>query len=651
MRRKAETSQLQGDWAVFRQYQRCLNKELRAARQEDFIADTDVKCPKQRWKAVIKLTGHKNKVADDNIELEVGGQLQTEPVKVATTLNNYFKDKVVNLRKDLKCSVDESLDYTDEYLRGKKEVEEFEFYQVSRPYVKNIIKNLSNTGATGRDGISTEVLKKFRNVLTGPLTHIVNKSIFHGVYPTNWKLGTITPLPKGGNKKEMKNWRPIVINSASSKILETVLNNQISNWMEENKLYSKTQHAYRAVRSVTTALLELDTIVKEKLNSGLSVAILTTDISAGFNLVSKEILVPKMKRFGFGTNSCKLLRNYLTGRRTKVKVKNIKSTEVLLDTGVGEGSVLGPNFFSCGMTDISVVSSRVQRKLQEEYRIDSFITQIEYADDTTGIIACSTERELQIAVDELLKGFSKFYSANGLKLNETKCHVLVVRPGIKTLTLTCAGQEEVDSLRLLGLFIDNKLNYKKHTEIVCGRLVGKLKQLEKLKGKSSFKTLKEVTTSLIHSTIEFVAEIYLRCPQNQIRVQKKLNSTMRMLLDRDYDASCEEMMFSLNWLNVQNMWHWCCIRTLKRVMLNPSQAPHLWAVLDQNEDPERPLRYNGMKVTWRKFTRWARESFAWSSVATYNHLNLHGRLFANYEDMRDSVKMSIRNAYGNANLK
>ena len=126
--------------------------------------------------------------------------------------------------------------------------------------------------------------------------------------------------------------------------------------------------------------------------------------------------------------------------------------------------------------------------------------------------------------------------------------------------------------------------------------------------------MKEVTTALIHRTIEFVAEIYLRCPQNQIRVQKKLNSTMRMLLDRDFDASCKEMMFSLNWLNVRNMWHWCCIRTLKKVMKTPSQAPLLWTLLDQNEDPERPLRYNGMKVKWRKFTRWARESYAYCSI-------------------------------------
>ena len=332
-----------------------------------------------------------------------------------------------------------------------------------------------------------------------------------------------------------------------SKILESTLNNQISQYMEESGLYSRTQHAYRKVRSVSTALIELDTVVKSELNKGRCIAVLTTDISAGFNLVSKEILIPKMKKYGFGPKSCKLLNNYLTGRSTRVKIKSLTSPSVHLDTGVGEGSVLGPNFFSCGMTDISVVGSRVSKHLKTFYNMDAYITQIEYADDTTGIISCQTERELQIAVDELLKGFGTFYSANGLKLNESKCHVLVVRSEKKTMTLTCAGQEEEVKLRLLGLVIDNKLTYEQHTSVVCGRIVGKIKQLEKLRGKASLKTHTEVTVSLVHSTIEFCAELYLRPYRNQVRVQKKLNSTMRMLLDRDFDSPVAEMMTTLDW--------------------------------------------------------------------------------------------------------
>ena len=65
-----------------------------------------------------------------------------------------------------------------------------------------------------------------------------------------------------------------------------------------------------------------------------------------------------------------------------------------------------------------------------------FITQIEYADDTTGLLSADNESDLQLAVDALLKGFSDYYSANGLKLTEAKCHVMVFIPKKKIMDIT-----------------------------------------------------------------------------------------------------------------------------------------------------------------------------------------------------------------------
>ena len=215
-----------------------------------------------------------------------------------------------------------------------------------------------------------------------------------------------------------------------------------------------------------------------------------------------------------------------------MKIKNIVSSEVGLETGVGEGSVLGPNFFSCGMTDMSVVARRVMRKLEEQ-DVKVFITQIEYADNTTGILAADNEHDLQLAVDARLKGFSDYYLANGLKHNESKCHVMVFRPKKKIMDITCASMKEEPMLRLLGLFIDNMLEYDQHTKIICGRLVGKITHLEALKNKASFKTLKEVMMANIHSTIEFVAELYLREHKYQMLIQKKLNLCLKILMDNE----------------------------------------------------------------------------------------------------------------------
>ena len=119
----------------------------------------------------------------------------------------------------------------------------------------------------------------------------------------------------------------------------------------------------------------------DQLKKGKVVGVNTTDGSAGFTLVSKEMLIPKMVGFRFGQDSCDLLEDYLTGRQTQVKVKNVLSPPLSLDTGVGEGSVLCPNFFSCGMADVSVVARQVKHDLMETDKVDVRVNQIEYADD------------------------------------------------------------------------------------------------------------------------------------------------------------------------------------------------------------------------------------------------------------------------------
>ena len=134
-------------------------------------------------------------------------------------------------------------------------------------------------------------------------------------------------------------------------------------------------------------------------------------------------------------------------------------------------------------------------------------------------------------------------------------------------------------------------------------------------------------------------------------ITKKLNVAMRMLLELDFDSPVKDMMDTLDWLNVPNMWRWCCVRTFKRILKTPSQTPHLWSLVDVNADPRYNTRYNALKTKWRKHTRWARESFLFSVVDTYNALGLHGKYFEDYEHMRDSVKQQLKTDFGNENIK
>ena len=160
--------------------------------------------------------------------------------------------------------------------------------------------------------------------------------------------------------------------------------------------------------------------------------------------------------------------------------------------------------------------------------------------------------------------------------------------------------------------------------MVCGRLKAKLTYLEKLKNKANFKPLKVV-----------------------------MNSAMRVLLWADFDASMKDMLHDLRWLNVANMWRWCLIRSLQRMIYNWRMVPNVWSIIKINMEGALTynMRYNSLKLHWTKLSRWAQESFVYCATDVYNVLGLHGRLFADYIDMRDQIRNTLIRHFGNLNVK
>ena len=82
------------------------------------------------------------------------------------------------------------------------------------------------------------------------------------------------------------------------------------------------------------------------------------DMSAAFNLVSKAVIIPKMKHMGVGVFARKLLASYLTGRRSRVKIKGTQSDWIDAENGIGEGSVLGPLVFILTIVCVTIILTR-----------------------------------------------------------------------------------------------------------------------------------------------------------------------------------------------------------------------------------------------------------------------------------------------------
>jgi hypothetical protein len=72
----------------------------------------------------------------------------------------------------------------------------FHFSFTNAKRTSEAIKGLNNTEALGTDGIPTSVLKKGVEVLAGPISHLVNRSLAEGRVPAAFKIGLVHPIHK-----------------------------------------------------------------------------------------------------------------------------------------------------------------------------------------------------------------------------------------------------------------------------------------------------------------------------------------------------------------------------------------------------------------------------------------------------------------------
>ena len=137
--------------------------------------------------------------------------------------------------------------------------------------------------------------------------------------------------------------------------------------------------------------------------------------------------------------------------RHKSRSKNVLSPPLSLDTGVGEGSVLWPNFFFCGMADVSVMARQVKHDLMETDKVDVRVNQIEYADDWASTMVLTLRMSCKLPLTRLQPAITLSTLPMGWSWMRASANSWSSGPERRP-TLTCAGQNKIEMIKLLGLY-------------------------------------------------------------------------------------------------------------------------------------------------------------------------------------------------------
>jgi hypothetical protein len=148
------------------------------------------------------------------------------------------------------------------------------------------------------------------------------------------------------------------------------------------------------------------------------VAVVEFDLSAAFDTVGREDLLPKMEAMGIGGRNLKWFRCYLTDARQRVVWDGQVSGMVDVEYGVRQGSLLGPVLYLLNVSDLPLALEIMYSDGDSSY-----------ADDTSVWVVAEDHEEAPQELQRLVNVVVAYMRANGLALNGAKTQVLVGSKG------------------------------------------------------------------------------------------------------------------------------------------------------------------------------------------------------------------------------
>ena len=241
----------------------------------------------------------------------------TDKSEIVNKLNAYFTNIGSNLAKNVKYKgIRGHIYYLNKIVESK-----FTFKYVEEDVIKRTIIYLTNKSSYGYDGLSTKLLIILEPALTKFLALLTNQVLPTGIFSDKLKIAKVIPVYKKGEQTVFSNYRPISLLPAISKVLETIIFEQLSCYLQDSKLLFDHQYGFRPKHSTECAALEL--IITQLDKDGMPINI-NLDLAKAFDTIDHTILIAKLKYYGVHEINLKLFSSYPENRKQYTEIDNVK---------------------------------------------------------------------------------------------------------------------------------------------------------------------------------------------------------------------------------------------------------------------------------------------------------------------------------------
>ncbi|CAM2106408.1 unnamed protein product [Caretta caretta] len=160
------------------------------------------------------------------------------------------------------------------------------------------LRRMPTNKSPGMDGLTVEFYRAFWDILGPDLVIVWAESLQSGVLPLSCRRAVLALLPKKGDLRDLRNWRPVSLLSTDYKIIAKAISLRLGSVMAD--VVHPDQTYTVPGRSIFDNLFLVRDLLELGRRDGLSFALLSLDQEKAFDRVDHGYLLSTLQAFGFG---------------------------------------------------------------------------------------------------------------------------------------------------------------------------------------------------------------------------------------------------------------------------------------------------------------------------------------------------------------